>query len=88
MRGVGGNGDLVADCRDEAVADQHGAVIDGRIGGRDVDPGVLDGQSALGELERRMRSVAGIELNEPDSGAGNDKENQDRQKRDETATGA
>ena len=74
--GIGGNGDLSADRRDEAVADQNGAVFDGGIGGRDVDARVFDGQRSPGEFERRMRSVAGIELNEPDCGAGNDKKDQ------------
>ncbi len=69
--GVGRDCNLLADCRDQAVADQDGSVVDGRIGGRNVDAGVFNGQRALGQLQRRVRPVAGIDLHEPDSGAGN-----------------
>ena len=36
-RGVGWNFDLIADRRNQAVADQHGSVVDGRVAGRNVD---------------------------------------------------
>ncbi len=78
--GVGGNGHLVADCGDAAIVNQDRAVIDGQSGGRDVDFCVLDGQRAARKFEWRMRSVARVKLDEPDSGAGNNKEDQNCRK--------
>jgi hypothetical protein len=79
--GVCGNCDLAADRRDETIMNQNRTVIDGRSGGRDIDLCMFDGQSAAGKFEWGMRPMAGVELNQPDSGAGNDKENQYRRKK-------
>ena len=64
-----------------SIANQDGSVVNGGIGGRYVDARMLDGQRALRQLQRRMRSVARIELHEPDGSAGQYKNNQHQYKK-------
>jgi hypothetical protein len=58
----------------EAVADEDGSVVDGGIGGRNVDARVLKDERAVAEPERRMRCVAGKDFKSPENAAGHHKE--------------
>ena len=74
--GPGWNFNLSAYRCDAAVTDEHRSVFDRRIAGRDVDSGVLNGESTPTQLQRRVRTMAGVKLNKPYSCANYDEEDQ------------
>jgi hypothetical protein len=72
--GAGGDFNLRAHGFDETVADEDGSVVEGGIRGRNADAGVLNGERAVAEPERRMRCVAGENLKSPENTASHHKE--------------
>src|ERR1700733_1467027 len=71
---VCGDFDLGPYGNDDAITHEHRAVVDGRVAGRCVNTGMLNGEGAVGGLGRRMRSVKGNHLESPEEAAGRNKE--------------
>ena len=60
---------------DDPVAHKDSSIIDRRFAWRDINPGMLDSQCAFCEFQGRVRSVARVDLDQPDPRKGNSDQN-------------